>query len=118
MRITLWIILRAFLRILHLALGVLVLAGVIPAAAAKAHDPHTVVLHNGIIDAVAALGGMLVIVGIVIARDIQHRAAGHGHEKLKIAGLQIAAGNDEIIFRQLSRGVVFPQCRTLFIGDE
>ena len=102
----------------HLLLGILVFAGVIAPAASQPHDPHAVVLHNGVVDAVAAAGRLPVIVGIVISRHKQQRTPSHGHQKLEIAGSQISAGDDQVDPVQPAGNVEIPQCGAFLIGDE
>ena len=69
-----------------------------------------------VIDAIAAFGRESVIAGIVISVNIQHRTPGHGHQKAQVFGLQITAGDDEIIVLQSAGLIVAPQRLLLFIG--
>ena len=100
----------------HLSFGVLIRTGMIAAAAAQAQNTKAIILHDPVIDAVAALRGMVQVGGIVVAGDIQHRAAGHGDQKLQIVIIQIAAGDDEIILCQTAGLIAAPQRLLLFIG--
>lgn len=102
----------------HLLLCILVTPRVIAAAAAQPHNAHAVVFHNGIVNAVAALGGLVLIAGIVIAGDKQQGAPGNGHQKLQVGGFQVTAGDDEVNAVQPAGNIEVPQCRTFFIGDE
>ena len=102
---------------MHFSLGVLMGAGVIPAAAPQSQNADAVVDHDVVIDAVAALRGVPVIACVVIAVDIQHRALCHGDKKAQIAGLQISAGQNQVVAAEPARGVVIPEGRAFLIGD-
>ena len=92
----------------HLPVRILIGAGMILPAAPQAHDPQAVVFHNLAVDVVAALGRVLLIDHIVVSRHIQHRAPGHGYQKAQIAGLQISAGDNQLVVRQPSGNIVIP----------
>ena len=89
----------------------------IPKTAAQTKNAHTVIGDHPIVNAVAPLRRAPGIAGIVISVDIQNRGTAHGDEKAQIAGLQIAAGQDQVVVLQPPGQVVVPQGGTFFIGD-
>ena len=74
-------------------------------------------LDHFIINTVAALRRHKFIDRIVVAVDVHQRASGHSYQKGKIVGLQIAAGNNQVIILQPAGNIVIPQGGTFFIGD-
>ena len=101
----------------HLPVRILVGAGMILPAAPQAHDPQAVVFHDLAVNVVAALGRDPLIDSVVVSRYIQHRAPGHGYQKAQIAGIQISAGNNQLVVRQPPGDIVIPQSGTGFIRD-
>ena len=71
---------------------------------------------NVIVNAVTALRGERAVKGVMISMDVQHRAPGHGYQKTEVTGLQIPAGENQIVLPQPPRLVVIPQSRTFLIG--
>ena len=65
----------------HLLFGVLVRTGMVFTAAAKSENAHTVVDDELVIDAVTTLRRTFFVVSVVIAMDIQQRAARHGDKE-------------------------------------
>ena len=68
-----------------------------------------------IVDTIAALRGNAVVAGIVVAVDIQNRHSCHSHDKGQVLGIQVAAGNDQVIIRQPAGNVIIIQRRTFFV---
>ena len=101
----------------HLAVGILVGAGMIPAAAAKPQNADAVIFHDVPVDAVTALGGHLIVVYVMIAVDIQYRTFCHGDQKAQVFGVQVTAGKNQVVIIQPAGGVVIPQGGALLIGD-
>ena len=102
----------------HLPVCVLVLTRMVFEAAPQTHDPHTVVFHHAAVDAVAALGWVAAVAGVVVPVDIEHGAPGHGHQKAQIAGLQVPAGYDQLIVSQTARHIVVPKGGAFFVGEK
>ena len=102
----------------HLPVGVLEGTRVIFSAAPQAQNAHAVVFHYMAVDAVAALRGIGLVAGVVVSMDIEHRTPGHGNEKTQIAGLQISAGNDQLVIRKPAGDIIVPEGGALLIGDK
>ena len=66
------------------------------AAPPQTQNAHPVIGHDVVVDAVAALRGNLIVVGIVVPVDVQQRTPGHGDKKAQIPCAQVAAGEDEV----------------------
>ena len=91
--------------------------GSVPVAvgAAQAQDADALVDIDAVLGADAALGRGVVIGVVVVAVDVDHRAAGHGHEKLQVLPPQVAAGQDQAEARQLLRRAVVVKLPRLHI---
>ena len=92
----------------HLLFGVLVGAGAVFPAAAQTQDPQTPVFHDVAVDAVAALGGLLLVAGVVVAVNVHHRGPRHGDDEAQVRGVQVAGGEDQVILLQRSGTVHVP----------
>ena len=90
-------------------------AGAVAVRAAKPQDPHALMDIDPVFYAHAALRGVLVIVLVMVAVDIQHRTVGQRHQKLQIAPVQVPAGQDQVELIQPACLVVVIQILCLLV---
>ena len=102
----------------HLALGVLIFPTVVPGASAQTQEPVAVVFQNSSVNAVTAFGRPHRITGVVVSPDVKYGAPGHGHKEHQILGLQVAAGDDQVVFRQTPGNIVVPQGGAFLIRQD
>ena len=100
---------------LHLPFGVLMLSPAIGLTATQAQDPQALIDHQLILDAVAALRGLIIIGAIMVAVDIHEWTPCHGHDKAQVIALEIATGENQVIDLQPAGNIVVPQGGAFFI---
>lgn len=102
----------------HFPLCVLVGAVVIPGAPPQPQNPVPPEAHQLPVDAVAALRGGLLVFGVVVAVDVEHRDIAHGHQKAEVAGGQVPAGEDGVRPAQLILGEMVPEAGVGGVRDD
>ena len=99
----------------HLGLRVLVGPAAVQNAAPQPQDAQAPDVHQTVLNALAALGRMLLIGLVVVPVDVEQGLARHGHQEGQIFGAQIAAGQDEVDALQAARLVVVPEIEVQFL---
>ena len=100
----------------HLPLGILVLPLLlIPHGAPQAQDAHPFVGVDLVLHADTALRRHRVVTVVVVAVDVEHRPVGKGGDKGQIAGVQVAAGEDQVDPLQALGVKVVPEPQGLLV---
>ena len=101
----------------HLLFGVHVVPGPVPEGAAQAQNAQAPADHDAVLGAQAALRRPDGEPVVVVAADIDHRAACQGAQKLQVVPAQIPAGEDQIQAGESAGSIVVVVKGGLLIGD-
>ena len=80
----------------HLGLGEAVHLGVVADRPAEPHDAQPAGVDHAPVYGHAALGGVPVVGGVVVALHVEQRHVGQGHDVLEVGGRQVAARHDQV----------------------
>ena len=90
----------------HLLFGVHILALAVFMRSAEAHDAHTVVGVDFVLDANTAARRAVVEIVVVVALDVEDSRARCVHQKLKIVAAEVAAGQNKVVALELAGNIV------------
>ena len=95
---------------IHISRSVYWCPPAVPHGAAQPQDAYPLILVQAVLHTQAAGGWSFPILAVVIPVDIQDGAAGEGGQEGEIAGVQVAAGEDQVQSLQLAGGIEVPEC--------
>ena len=90
----------------HLLLRILMRAGSVTHRAAQSGNAQSLDIYHGVLNALAAFRRYILITGIVVAMHVQHRHRRKGGQKREVSGIQIPAGDHQIIALQFAGLIV------------
>ena len=93
----------------HFTFRILVRPGLVPHGAAEPQNPHSFVYKYFILYAGTALRRYLLVLPVMVSVYIKHRPRIKGHQKGKVARVQIAAGDNQINSLQHAPVKIIPQ---------